>query len=466
MNKSTRPLSVLAAMIITTLAGCTLEPDYERPAMPVPAGWNEPLRDTPNTVADISWRSFFNEPATQHLITLALANNRDLRVAALNVDIAQAQFRVDRAALFPTLNATASETAQRLPSDPRLGGNTTHSYNAGLSVTAWELDFFGKIRSLKHQGLEKYLSAVATQQAVKISLIAEVASGYMTLCADNDLLTLAKQTLKSQQQTYNLTKSSFDNGVSNLQELAQVETTVRVAQADVVAYTRQVQQDLNALSLLVGSQLPFSIAQDATLNKDWNFPTIPAGLPADLLTRRPDIIAAEHDLKAANANIGAARAAFFPSITLTASGGTASSSLDNLFSAGSAAWSFTPTITLPIFDGGRNRANLDIAELSKLVEVANYEKAIQQAFREVNDSLIGQSTYARELEARKKDTAANQLNYNLANMRYQHGVDSFLDSLVAQRSLYAAQQTQIGTQLAMLNQEVTFYKVLGGGWRE
>lgn len=464
MNKPKRPLSLLAALVITTLSGCTLEPDYEQPMMPVPAGWSEPLRDTTGSVLNVSWRSFFNEPATQHLITLALANNRDLRVAALNVEIAQAQFRVERSALFPTVDADASKTAQRIPGNRQLGGGTTQEYSVGLGVTAWELDFFGKIRSLKHQALERYLSTVATQQAVQISLISEVATGYMTLCADKDLLDLAEMTLKSQRESYRLTKASFDSGVSNLQELAQVETTVRVAEADVVAYTRQVQQDFNALSELVGTQLPHSIIEEATLKKNWNFPPIPAGLPSDLLTRRPDILAAEHDLKAANANIGAARAVFFPSITLTASGGTASTSLDDLFSGGSAAWSFTPRITLPIFDGGRNRANLDIAELSKLVEVANYEKAIQQAFREVNDALIGQSTYDSELKARKRDTAANQLNYNLAEMRYRGGIDSFLDSLVAQRSLYAAQKTEIGTRLAMLNQEILFYKVLGGGW--
>jgi multidrug efflux system outer membrane protein len=292
-----------------------------------------------------------------------------------------------------------------------------------------------------------------------------VASGYLSLCADNELLKLAMDTVKSQQDSYNLTKRSVDGGVSSEQDLVQAETSVRTAQADVASYTRQVRQDVNALALLVGTNLPSDMLANARLNKDWHFPATPSGLPSDLLTRRPDIIAAEHELKAANANIGAARAAFFPSISLTASGGSTSSSLGHLLEGGTAAWSFGPSINLPIFDGGVNSANLDIAHLQKRIEIADYEKSIQTAFKEVGDALAGQDTYKDELTAREQDEQANQRNYDFAHIRYQQGVDNYLNVLVAQRSLYAAQQSLITTQLGRLNQQITLYKALGGGWK-
>jgi len=473
MNNPIRSLSVGAVVISMLLAGCTLQPDYHRPALPVVNHWDHQPASGPVptlNAADIGWNRFFTDPEMRQLIGLALTNNRDLRVAALNVETAQAQFQIDRAALFPTIDATASQTSAHLPgglySTQSTGPVTYHQYEGGLGVTSWELDFFGKLRSLKEAGLESYLSTAATQQATQISLISEVASGYLTLCSDNDLLKLAEQTMQSQQGSYDLTKRSYDYGVSTSQDLAQAETTVRAAQADVAKYRRQVKQDLNALTLLVGTSLPASVMDNAKLDKNWHFPTTPVGLPSDLLTRRPDIIAAEHTLKAANANIGAARAAFFPSISLTASGGSASSSLDHLFSAGTANWSFVPSVSIPIFDAGVNRANLDIANVSKRIEVANYEKAIQQAFKDVSDSLAGQSTYKDELGARQLDTAANQRNYDLSAMRFHEGVDNFLNVLVAQRSLYSAQQSEITTKLGLLNQQITLYKALGGGWKE
>jgi multidrug efflux system outer membrane protein len=248
--------------------------------------------------------------------------------------------------------------------------------------------------------------------------------------------------------------------------LAQAETTVRSAQADIAQYTRQVRQDVNALTLLVGAEVPASLLQNASLNSNWNFPQTPAGLPSDLLTRRPDIIAAEHTLKAANANIGAARAAFFPRISLTGSYGTESGSLSNLFSAGSGAWSFGPSLTVPIFDGGVNRANLDIAKDEKKIEIANYEKAIQTAFKEVSDGLAGQATYGNQLKSVQLANDANQRNFDLSQQRFQGGVDSYLSVLVAQRSLYASQQTLISTKLAQLNSDITLFKALGGGWKE
>src|SRR5476651_788757 len=371
-------LSVSATVVCALLTGCTLQPDYHRPALPVVNRWDQPVKGqlpAPNVV-DSGWQHFFADPQMRQLISLALTNNRDLKVAALNVETTRAQYRIDRAALLPTIDATASQTSAHLPgglySTQSSGPATYHQYEGGIGVTSWELDFFGKLRSLKDEGLETYLSSAATQQATQISLISDVASDYLTLCSDNDLLKLAEQTMQSQQGSYDLTKRSYDYGVSTAQDLAQAETTVRAAQADVAKYTRQVKQDLNALTLLVGTALPASVLQHAKLDNDWHFPATPVGLPSDLLTRRPDIIAAEHTLKAANANIGAARAAFFPSISLTASGGSASGSLGHLLKGGTAAWSFVPTLSLPIFDGGVNQANLDIARTEQKIDVANY----------------------------------------------------------------------------------------------
>lgn len=470
MNKPRFALPLFSALTLTVLAGCTMEPNYERPALPVASDWTTSKGVDAGKAQDIGWSQFFNQPDMKQVITLALANNRDLRVAALNVDTARATFQIDRAALLPTLNATGGETATHLPgglySTQSTGPVTYQQYSAGVGVSAYELDLFGRVRSLRDKGLETYLATEATQRATQISLVSQVAEGYLSLAADNDLLKLAIDTANSQNSSYQLTKRSFDQGVSNSQDLAQAETTVRSAQADIAQYTRQVRQDVNALTLLVGAQIPQQLLQNASLNNNWNFPQTPAGLPSDLLTRRPDIIAAEHTLKAANANIGAARAAFFPSITLTGSAGSESGSLSRLFDGGTGAWSFGPSINIPIFDGGVNSANLDIAKTEKKIEIANYEKAIQTAFKEVSDGLAGQATYGDQLKSVQQATDANQRNFDLSQQRFKGGVDNYLSVLVAQRSLYAAQQTLISTKLAQLNSDITLYKALGGGWKK
>lgn len=449
------------------LTGCTLQPNYHRPTMPVKAHYDQ---NTPvGNVADLPWQNFFNDATMRNLIDLSLKNNRDLRVAALNVEQARASVQIDRAALLPSINATASQTSAHEPANlyntQSTGAVTYHELNAGLGVTSWELDFWGRLRSLRDQAQETYLSTAATERATRISLISQVASAWLTLCSDNDLLHLAGQTAQSQQKSYDLTKISYNGGVSSDQDLAEAESTVRSAEADVASYTRQVRQDVDALRLLAGTDLPATLLKNATLNSHWQFPQTPAGLPSDLLTRRPDIIAAEHTLKAAKANIGAARAAFFPSITLTASGGSTSSSLGHLLEGGTAAWSFVPSINLPIFDGGVNRANLDIAKLEKRIEIANYEKAIQTAFKDVNDALAGQDTWQNQLTARQKEVAANQRDYDYSELRYKQGVDNYLNVLVAQRSLYAARQALIAAHLGQLNQKITLYEALGGGWK-
>lgn len=467
MLRKTFSLAALPVAVMLVLSGCTMEPHYQRPALPVAAHYNQNAQA--GNGADISWQNFFTDPVMHKLIALSLANNRDLRVAALNVDVARSQVQIDRAALLPSVDLSASQTSAHMPGNlyntASTGPVTYHELSTNLGVTAWELDFFGRLRSLRDQALESYLATAATQRATQISLISEVAAAYLSLCADNELLKLAQDTVTSQQDSYNLTKRSVQGGISSEQDLVQAETSVRTAQADVASYTRQVRQDVNALALLVGTNLPADMLANAKLNKEWHFPATPSGLPSDLLTRRPDIISAEHELKAANANIGAARAAFFPSISLTASGGSTSSSLGHLLEGGTAAWSFGPSINLPIFDGGVNSANLDIAHLQKRIEIADYEKSIQTAFKEVGDALAGQDTWKDELTARELDEKANQRNYDFAHIRYQQGVDNYLNVLVAQRSLYTAQQSLITTQLGQLNQQITLYKALGGGWK-
>lgn len=466
ITKATR-WTLLPLVAALGLTGCTLQPNYQRPTLPVDKHYDQ---NTPvGNVADLPWQNFFNDATMRQLIDLSLQNNRDLRVAALNVEQARASVQIDRAALLPSINATASQTSAHEPANlyntQSTGAVTYHELNAGLGVTSWELDFWGRLRSLRDQAQETYLSTEATERATRISLISQVASAWLTLCSDNDLLHLAEQTVESQQKSYDLTKISYNGGVSSDQDLAQAESTVRSAEADVASYTRQVRQDVDALRLLAGTDLPATLLKNATLDSNWQFPQTPAGLPSDLLTRRPDIIAAEHTLKAANANIGAARAAFFPSITLTASGGSTSSSLGHLLEGGTGAWSFAPSISLPIFDGGVNQANLDIAKIEKRIEIANYEKAIQTAFKDVNDALAGQDTWQSQLMALQKEVAANQRDYDYSDLRYKQGVDNYLNVLVAQRSLYTAQQALIAAHLGQLNQKITLYEALGGGWK-
>ncbi|BFM08343.1 efflux transporter outer membrane subunit [Halioxenophilus aromaticivorans] len=464
----------LLTMLISAvgITGCTMQPEYQAPVLPVQSEWQGqpvPASADEQAVDQIHWQSFFNQPDLQNLIQLALQNNRDLQIAALNIQSAKARYRIERSALLPSLDATATKTATHLPQGvfmTQQGGEVTYQdYQAGLGITAWELDLFGRIRSLKGQALETFFATQANAVAVKTSLMVEVAQAYLTLCADNDLLRLAQETHANQEAAWQLVKQTFDAGVSNELELTQAETSVKSAQADLIQYQRVVRQDINALRLLLGTAVPAQTLANASLGKDWQFPAVSAGLPSDLLTRRPDIIAAEHTLKAANANIGAARAAFFPSISLTAFAGSQSSSLSGLFDDNSGAWTFTPSISLPLFTGGANKANLDVAELSKQVEVATYEKAVQTAFQEVSDALAGKATYDAELSARADFADANQRYYELAEMRFNQGVDSFLEVLDAQRNLYAARQSQVSTELAALVQKITLYKVLGGGWQ-
>jgi multidrug efflux system outer membrane protein len=399
-----------AAALAIALSGCTLEPHYQRPAAPVPQSWTGGPKTsaTPAPAAELGWRQFFPDRGMQRMIELALANNRDLRVAALNVQAAQAQYRVQRSDLFPSIAATGLEEIEKYPSGTAAaatgsstggtatssgtGGQTIRFFEAGVGFTSYEVDLFGRIRSLNHAALEQYLSSAENRRASQLSLIAEVVSAYLAVLADETILKVTRETLESQTASYELTRRTLEAGTTTALAFSQAASTVDTAKANLAAYTRQAAQDRNALMLLLGGSLPDDVSFDADLSTVNLSADLPASLPSDVLTQRPDVLAAEHTLIAANADIGAARAAFFPSITLTGTYGTASTQLSGLFKAGSAAWTFSPQITLPIFTGGKNKANLDLNRIQKDINIAQYEKTLQTAFREVDDALAARQT--------------------------------------------------------------------------
>ncbi len=461
------------ALVLLALSNCTMIPKYTRPAMPVPAKWpSGPAYKKSEvkpagkvfSVASIKWQDFFVNGQLRKLIELALENNRDLRIAALNIEESQALYRIQRADLFPTVVAAGAGLDQRIPGRLSATGQplTSHEYNVGLGFSSYEIDLFGRIRSLKKEALEQFFATIEARRSVQISLVAEVASNYLTLAADKEHLKIAQETLKSQQASYNLIKGEFEAGIASGLDLSQAETTVDTARVDIATYTSQVAQDENALALVVGSPVPPDLLPSG-LGAITELKHISPGLPSEVLLRRPDIMQAEYFLKAANANIGAARAAFFPSITLTGSLGFASSQLSGLFEGASRAWSFAPQITLPVFDAGRNMANLEASKVNREIFIAQYEKAIQSAFSEVADALAQYGTLSSQLKAQRALTNATADAYRLSQALYSKGISSYLDVLDSQRSFYSAQQGLIAVRLAKLNNLVTLYKVLGGG---
>ena len=473
-----KTIQALATLCVTLgtfsfLAGCTtMAPEYHQPAAPVAATWpSGPAYKnvTPKTVqkplADIPWREFFVDPQLQKLVALALENNRDLRVAVLNIERSRAQYQIQRADLLPKVDAYANASFQRVPETLSSNGaaSNTEQYNVGLGVSSYELDLFGRVRSLKDQALEQYLATEQAQRSVQISLVSQVATTYLALAADRERLQLAKETLASQQESYKLTKSRFEAGVSSSLDLNQAQTTVDGARVDIYRYTTLVAQDENALTLVVGSPLPAELLPGTLSETLTALRDVSPGLPSEVLLHRPDILQAEELLKGANANIGAARAAFFPRITLVSSIGFGSDDLAALFKPGSFAWKFAPQISLPIFDGGSNRANLTVAEVDRDIAVAQYEKAIQTAFREVADALAQRGTIDDQLAAQQSLTDATAESHKLSLARYEKGVDSYLTVLDSQRSLYGAQQNLISMRLTRLGNLVTLYKALGGG---
>ena len=463
-------------VIASLLAGCSLMPDYQRPASPVAAEWptgpayttEKAERDAPAAAAaDIAWRDFFKDERLSQVIELALNNNRDLRISALNIEKARAQYGIERAALFPTVAANGNQTAAKVPAGLSSTGKEkiSREYDANLGITAYELDFFGRVRSLSEAALQSYLATEEARRAQQISLVAEVATGYLTLAADQQRLKLAGETLASQQKSYDLVKRRFDAGTTSGLSLYEAQSAVEAARNEQIRYTSAVALDRNALNLVVGAEVPAPLLPADSVGSVTALADVPAGLPSDLLARRPDVIQAERSLQSANANIGAARAAFFPKITLTGTTGVASPTLSNLFDSGTSAWTFIPRITLPIFDGGVNLANLRISEVNRDIAVATYEKAIQTAFREVADALAQRGTLDERLASQQVQVDASAKSYRIYDARYRLGADSYLNALISLRSLYTAQQNLITLQLSHAAARVTLYKVLGGGWR-
>jgi outer membrane protein, multidrug efflux system len=476
-------LTAAGLAMAVLLVGCTMIPRYQRPAPPVPAQYPEPAGGTPGAVAaDIAAHEVFRDARLNRLVELALANNRDLRTAVLNVAQTQAQYRITRSALLPTVQGSASatrsessfSTASLVPGGVSgiggLGGAsslsyTENSFSASVGVTSYELDLFGHVRSQTAQALEQYFQSEEAQRAAQVSLVGQVATQYLTLRETEELLQLSKDTLAAVQGSYDLNKATFDAGASNELDLRQSEGQVESARIDVETYQRQLDQAGNALQLLLGAPIPQDLPPPQPFSDDGMVADVPAGLPSDLIARRPDILEAEHALKAANANIGVARAAFFPTISLTGSVGVTSTQLSSLFKAGSGEWSFGPQISLPLFAGGKNIAELDVAKVDERLDVVAYEKAIQSAFREVADALVGVESYARQITLEQSLIVTQQRRLELATLRYRQGEDTYLNELAAQQDLFSAQQGLLQAQFNRLSAKVSLYQALGGGWK-
>ncbi|WP_150305582.1 AdeC/AdeK/OprM family multidrug efflux complex outer membrane factor [Pseudomonas saliphila] len=460
--------TLLSVALAATLSGCSMIPDFQRPESPVADSWPQGAAYSASNneqTADLNWSQFFQDPALRELIGVALENNRDLRIAALNVDATRALYRIQRSDLFPSISADGGGNRSRTPAslNPMGEADISSQYSATLGI-GWELDLFGRLSSLREQALEEYLATEAAQRSVQISLIAAVANTYLTWQADQALLEITRGTLETYDESLALTQRSFDIGVASSLELTQARTAVETARSSLARYTRLVAQDRNALAQLLGQRLPTDSVQPINLRYSY-LTELPVGLPSELLVNRPDIVEAERRLRGANANIGAARAAFFPSISLTGAAGSASSDLDGLFESGSDYWSFSPSISLPIFNAGRLRANLDYAEIIRDARVAEYERSIQEAFRDVSDGLAARDTYVQQVQAQSDLVEASESYFQIAERRYRTGVDSYLTLLDAQRQLFTAQQQLIGDRLSQLISEVELFKALGGGWQ-
>jgi len=459
MQFKNAPKKLLLMAIAAAFTGCMMIPKYQRPAVSVASSFPAVTTNNETHVADIGWRDFIAEPRLQKLVELALTNNLDLRVAVLNVEQSRAQYRITRSASFPRIDGSGSFTRSHA------NDVTANQWSASIGTTAYEIDLFGRVRSLNRQALEKFFATDEARRAAQISLVAETATEYFALRQAEEQLALARQTLQTVQGAYALNKASFDAGAVNELDLRTAEGQVETAKINVLTYERQRAQAENALTLLVGQPLPADLPAAKSLGGTNNLFEIAPGLPSELVQRRADILEAEHTLKAANANIGAARAAFFPRITFTTSVGTTSSQLSELFQAGSGVWSFSPQVTLPIFTGGQTMADLAAAKISKRIEIANYQKAIQTAFREVADALAAASTYAQQIEGEEKLVATQQRRFDLATLRYRQGEDSYLNVLSAQQDLYNAQQGLLSAQYNKLASQTTLYQALGGGWK-
>jgi multidrug efflux system outer membrane protein len=501
------------------LAGCSLAPDYRAPApavaaaYPDNAAYHSRMAPTPPPLAvaadQLRWRDFFVDPALRRLLDIALRANRDLATATIQVAQAQAQFRLQRASLFPSLSVTGSAEYEGLSNSGLFGfgsaasgssaggaggattggattggattgggagsaasttiptglsGGTLREYTVSAGVASYEVDLFGRLRALTRQQFEKYLAQEENRRAVALTVIGNVANAYITWLSDQALLRVTNDTLHAQEESLRLTQAEFDHGETTLLTLRQAETSVASARANQAQYTRAVAQDVNQLVLLMGAPMPPDLPAPHALGIQTLMADLSPGLPSDLLTRRPDIMKAEHTLRGDYADIGAARAAFFPQITLTGTGGLSSLQFNKLFTPGALTWTFAPQISIPIFTFGQNRANLDIAKTQRDLDVAAYEQAVQTAFHDVANALTARATYRDQAQAQQQDVDAAADYYRLATMRFRAGVDTYLTALDAERTLYAAQQSLLTAQAAQLQNLVTLYEDLGGGW--
>lgn len=456
-------IKILPLMVTAVLTGCSMAPDYQRPETPTTAGWDGVAQQA-NETALPDWKTFMADENLQSLVEMALDNNKDLRQTVLNVASLRAQYKIQDSARYPGLNATGSVTNQRYSENYNGSKTYTHYKTATVGVSSYELDLFGRVKSLSDEALESYFAQDETRRSAVIALVAEVATSYMTLLADEQLLSLTDETVKAYEETLKLVQTRYDAGYSDALTLAQSKTALYSAQATAATYRLAVAQQHNTLRQLVGAPIKQNIAGQLPQEEGAFLSELKVGASSELLLSRPDILAAEHTLKADNANIGAARAAFFPTISLTTGFGSASSSLDNLFSAGSQHWSFIPSLSLPIFDWGSNSANLDMAKIQKQSSIIAYQQTIETAFKEVSDALLGQKYYLEEWDAQQANLAANEQYYDLAKMRYEKGNDSYMDLLDAQRSLFSARESELTSHLSLLTSRIDLFKALGGGW--
>jgi multidrug efflux system outer membrane protein len=462
-----------ALLALAMLAGCTLEPHYVRPAPAVPPAFPQggayPAQPEAALPA-VTYRDIFRDARLQALIEQSLANNQDLRQALANIQAARALYRVQRAEIFPAVDASGGATVRRGTSQGTSGSNsgngstdrTVTTYDVQAGTTAWEIDLFGRLRSLSHAAFDQYLASDAAARATRLTLVSDIANAWLQLAADRSLLLVAEDTEKSAQTSVELTEARLNGGVAPRTDLRQAQTVLATAQADRARQTTLVAQDINALQLLVGAPVAANLLPGAIEDADGSLAELPAGLDSAVLLRRPDVAEAEYQLRAANARIGAARAAFLPRISLTAVAGLASTALSNLFTGGAFSWTVAPSATLPIFDAGANAGNLAYARAQREASLAAYQKAIQTAFREVSDALARRGTIDAEVRADELNFTAAQDTLNLDIARYRQGIDPYLATLDAQRSFYAARRTLVNIRLTKAQNLVDLYETLGG----
>ena len=461
----------LAALVLclSIVNGCTLAPTYVRPASPTDAQWPGSAESTNEPGPEMAaWNQFFTDPKVQTLVTTALANNRDMRIAMLNIEKARAQYSIQRAELLPTINAGGDMSVRRLPNDLAATGQAGifRQYSVTGGFSAYELDLFGRVRSLKESALQRYLATEDAAKSAQVSLVSEVVSTYLQLTADKEQLALATATYANRKGVYARVQSMFEQGLSSKLDVNQARSGVEDARIATAQWQTRAAQSANALTFLVGAAYPADLTLASTLSDVPELPDLPEGVPSDLLQRRPDIMRAERELQAANADIGAARANFFPIISLTSSMGTISTQFKDLFSGGAGTWMFAPTAVLPIFDTGRNWATLQATNAQRDIAVAQYEKAIQLAFREVADALAQRATIGEQLAGEMALVEATRTSYELALARFSSGLDSYMTVLDSQRSYFNAQQALINTRLLRETNTINLYKALGGGWQQ